>query len=515
MSRRRTARTLAALVLGSLVAGPALAEFVTLRTRDGSVAITGQLAGFADGTYTLSTNIGMVNLPAEMVECLGEACPEVPGSRGFRMSGSRALADRVAPSLLAAFAAGRGGGASRRTETGAMAFALGEEETGEAVIAPHAGTAGGIADLLSGKADLAMAARPVTSGEAAAFEAAGWGALREIGFEHAVGTDGLVLAVHPGNPVESMSLADATRVLSGEVTDWSALGGPPGPVTLYVREPGAGPREMMTDLLLAPRGLSLSAKATALDDAEALAAAIEGDPGGLAVSGYARHGGKALAVGGACGIRVPPTPFAIASGEYPLARPLLLYRSRGNTSDAAGAFLAFVASAEGQAIVAASGIVPLAVAPRPVHGDGLRLAAALQEAQAPADLILVREMAMQLIGAERLAVTFRFEPGTARLTARSQADLFRLAAYLEEAGRGREAIFAGFAARSGKAAADRRLSRERAERVRRAVLAAWPGPAAEPASRAAGFGHVSPLTCPGDEDRGIENRVEVWLRGAK
>ena len=510
-------RTVAAVVLGSLAAGPALAEFVTLRTRDGSVAITGQLAGFADGTYTLSTNIGMVNLPAEMVECMGEACPELPGGQSLRVAGSRVLGDRVMPSLMAAFAAGQGGGASRRTEDGAMAFAFGDgPDEGEGVIVPHADTAAGLRALLAGDADLAMAARPATAEEMAAFDAAGRGDLGEIGHGHALGTDALVLAVHPANPLRALGLDDVERVLSGRVTDWVDLGGRPGPITLYLREAGSGPREMLADLVLDSRGLTLLEGVEVRDSADALAEAIGADPSGLAVAGYARHGGAALAVGGACGLRVPPAPFSIASGEYPLARPLLLYREGETSSGRIQPFLEFAASKEGQAIVADSGIVPLSIRSRAADGEGLRLAAALQAARTPADLVLVREMAVLLLGSERLSVTFRFEPGTARLTARSQADLFRLAGYLQEAGSGREAIFAGFAGEpGGPGGADGHwdLSRERAERVRRAVFAAWPGPEPEPGSRALGFGHVSPLTCPGDADRSIEDRVEVWLSG--
>ena len=490
----------------TLVPAPAAAEFVTLRTRDGSVAITGQLAGFDDGTYTLSTNIGMVNLPAEMVECLGEACPLLPEDLGFRIAGSRALADRLVPGLVAAFAAGRGGGASWRTSGGETAYALSpeaDEADGGAVIAAG-GSAEGLAALTAGAAELAMASRRADPAEAEAFAAATGRSLADLGHEHAVAFDAIVLSVHPSNAAESIDRGEAARVLSGEVDDWAALGRAPGPITLYVAGPGSGSREMAEDLLLGPDGLSLSERAVVLEGDEAVARALRSDPDGIGVTGLARQGGKALAVGGACGIRVPPSPFAVRTGEYPLVRPLILY---GAPSGAARDFLEYAASPEGQAIVADAGLVPLAVGLRAADGEGVRLAAALERAQSAADLEAVRDMAVLFLDAERFGAALGFEPGTEALDPLGQADLFRIAAMLPTDGEGQEAVFLGFTAPTGDAADDRARSLDRAERVRRAVLAAWPGGRLK--SRALGFGALSPVTCDGSAP---DDRVEVWLR---
>lgn len=507
MDRSGAARLVAALALGWAAAGPALAEFVTLRTRDGSVAITGQLAGFADGTYTLSTNIGMVTLSSEMVDCIGESCPALPEDLGFRLAGSRALADRLVPGLVAAFAAGRGGGASWRTPEGGTAYALSEdaeEGDGGAVIVPGA-SADGLAELASGTADLAMASRRATGAEAKAFAARTGGALREFGQEHTVALDGLVLSVHPSSALLSIGPEEAARVLSGEIGDWADLGRVTGPVTVYAAAPGSGSREMAEDLLLGPLGLSLTAGAVVLEDDEAVAEALGSDPDGLAVTGFARQGGRALAVGGSCGLRVVPTPFTIRTGDYPLARPLVLYGSA--PAGAAREFLEFAASPEGQSMVAGAGLVPLAPGTRGADAEGTRLAAALARARTPDDLAALRELAMLFLGAERFGARLGFEPGTERLDPLGQADLFRLAALLPTEGEGHEAVFLGFAAPSGDAAADRARSLERAERVRRAVLAAWPGGRLR--SRALGFGTLSPVAC---EASPSDDRVEVWLR---
>lgn len=506
----------AAAGLTLALAGPARAEFVTLRTLDGSVAITGQLAGFADGTYTLSTNIGMVKLSADLVACVGAACPVDADRAGFRLAGSRALADRLMPSLLAPFAAGRGGGRTSEVAPGATAYTLTGEDTPVAVIAAG-DSASGLAALLKGEATFAMTARAPSPDEAAAFAARGKGDPRGTGTAHVVALDGLVLAVHPDNPVRTAALPDLARVLSGAARNWMALGGRDRPITLYLGADGTPAREMLGDLVLAPGGVSLAADSVILDDDEAVADALRRDPDGLAVTGFARYGGAALAVGGACGLHVPPTPFTLRTGEYPLARPLRLHGTGAALPEAARAFLEFVASREGQEIVAGTGLVPQTIVAARIHGEGLRLAAALRRAEDPDALAAVRDMAVLLLGAERLSATLRFEPGSAALTARSQDDLFRLAAYLEgEDLRGREIVFAGFTADSGDAGADRDLSLSQSERVRRAVLAAAPTLDGAANSRAFGFGSASPLACADDGADGdgarINARVEIWVR---
>ena len=511
MTSGRTVRSSAGmLILALALAAPARAEFVTLRTRDGSVAITGQLAGFADGTYTLSTNIGIVSLPAAMVECVGEGCPVLPDD-DLRLVGSAALSDRLVPSLLAAFAADRGGGLSWRTPEGDMAFALKPEaEIGDgAAVVASGGNAAGLDALLSRRADFALLSRRAFRSEAEEFAAAGQPGLREWSREYTAAFDALVFSVHPANPVTGIGVEDAARVLSGAIREWGALGGRPAPLVLYVSVDGSGSREMAADLLLDPRGLALSDAAVVLESDEAVGDAVRADPHAFGLTGIAQGTGTRLAVGGTCGLETSPTPFAIRTGDYPLARPLFLY---GGTapSTVAREFLEFAVSPDGQAIASGSGLVPLAFASRSAAGEGLRLAAALEAARTPGELAGVRDLAILLLSAERLGATFRFEPGSAQLDPLSQADLFRLAARLTEIAPNREVVFLGFSASTGDAGADLARSRERAERVRGAVSAAWTPGEPEPRSRAVGFGHIFPVTC--DEESGGNDRVEVWLR---
>lgn len=50
-----------------------------------------------------------------------------------------------------------------------------------------------------------------------------------------VGMDALAVIVHPGNPMDRVSLAQLRELLSGRVVDGTRLGGPAGPVRVNVR----------------------------------------------------------------------------------------------------------------------------------------------------------------------------------------------------------------------------------------------------------------------------------------
>jgi len=117
--------------------------------------------------------------------------------------------------------------------------------------------------------------------------------------------------------------------------------------------------------------------------------------------------------------------------------------------------------------------------------------------------------------AARLSPTFRFDGNLIRIDQRSERNIATLARMIELGDfDGRELVFAGFSDSQGSATGNRRVSRQRAERVADAVRAA--------AARADlskvritvhGLGEVSPLACNDTESgRWANRRVEVWVR---
>jgi phosphate transport system substrate-binding protein len=115
--------------------------------------------------------------------------------------------------------------------------------------------------------------------------------------------------------------------------------------------------------------------------------------------------------------------------------------------------------------------------------------------------------------AERLSVSFRFRSGTATLDTKALQDALRLAAYLSEQAHGRRILLMGFADAKGTFASNMALSRQRAEEVRRVILAT--GAAISPdAIVTRGYSELMPVACNSDEEGREKNRrVEAWLVG--
>jgi phosphate transport system substrate-binding protein len=161
-----------------------------------------------------------------------------------------------------------------------------------------------------------------------------------------VALDGLVIVVHPNNPVQDLSLAEVQALFNGRITNWSALGGPDQPVNLVSREPGAGTRAILQQRVLAEQRISINALIQ--PDDSSLLAAVAADP--LAV-GYSMMGTavigevKLLSIDG-----IVPTPATTADQSYPLTAPLY-FLSPTEPQGELRAFLAWLQSDVGQGVI--------------------------------------------------------------------------------------------------------------------------------------------------------------------
>ena len=135
--------------------------------------------------------------------------------------------------------------------------------------------------------------------------------------------DGVVIVVHPQNPVSDLSLPDARAIFSGERNNWSDYGADAlGAIEVAVREDGDGTRTAFDQAVMGAQRLTLDA--LVMPSIETMLNFVAIRPGGI---GYAPSASasrqqppvKLLAIGGK-----PPTPQNILSGEYPLGRPLNL-----------------------------------------------------------------------------------------------------------------------------------------------------------------------------------------------
>lgn len=108
------------------------------------------------------------------------------------------------------------------------------------------GTGKGMLALMEGKVTVAAAGESLedalVSAKAAAAAADKAVSVPANLLYHQVAADNIVVAVHSGNPVKSLTKAQIKDIMTGKVSNWSEVGGPSLPIKLYAAAPGQAVR---------------------------------------------------------------------------------------------------------------------------------------------------------------------------------------------------------------------------------------------------------------------------------
>jgi len=250
------------------------------------------------------------------------------------------------------------------------------------------------------------------------------------------------------------------------------------------------------------------------DDAVAAAVAADATAIGFVKMTHI-HDAKPLAVA-ECSLAVEPLLFNAKSGDYPLARRLLLQSSSlEESSGAVQQFVDFALSEAGQNTLGDGGLVNLNLDTTDTYASRYRLKRIEAAATVAQDVAVIEQLITQTRNAARLSATFRFSTGSSDageaygLDKRAQRDLTRLVSYLKtDVPEGTELLVFGFADASGDYGNNLALSASRAQSVADKLAALG-----VPISTVAGFGEEAPIACNDDAaGRSKNRRVEIWLR---
>jgi phosphate transport system substrate-binding protein len=161
-----------------------------------------------------------------------------------------------------------------------------------------------------------------------------------------VARDGIALVVHPTNPITGLTLIQAHDLFSGRAIEWDDVGGSPGLVQVISREDGSGTRDAFEAMVMGNDRVTLTA--LVMPNSQAVVDYVTSDPRaiGYVSMGYLNGEARVVSVEG-----LLPTPDNVSRGEYHLTRELVIL-SRPGAPPEAQAFLHFVLSPAGQAIVA-------------------------------------------------------------------------------------------------------------------------------------------------------------------
>jgi len=178
-------------------------------------------------------------------------------------------------------------------------------------------------------------------------------------------TDAFIFVVNEDNPVDSITIDEAKRIYTGEITNWSELGGADQQIVPFQRNSDAGSQNLMEKLVMKGTPMMEAPSdyvVTTMGHLMEVVKGYDGSPGaiGYTVYYYAEEmrmarGLKILAIEG-----IPPTPATIRSEEYPLLNPKYVVIPADAAADSPNRILFnWLLGEEGQRLVAHEGYVSI------------------------------------------------------------------------------------------------------------------------------------------------------------
>jgi phosphate transport system substrate-binding protein len=211
------------------------------------------------------------------------------------------------------------------------------------------GSTTGIAAIIDGTAQIGMASRRAKPSEVGAASGKGVNMKPTI-----VAYDGIAVIVNSANPITGLTRKQVEQVFTGDVTDWSAIGGNPGPISIYTRNTSSGTYSEFKELAMKKRDYAPRSQKMAGN--EQIAAEVGKNANGTGYVGlaYTKAGGiKVASIDG-----TEPSVKSVQAKTYPYARPTFYY-TNGEPSGVAKSFVDFTLSPAGQKIVLQVGFVPI------------------------------------------------------------------------------------------------------------------------------------------------------------
>ena len=238
------------------------------------------------------------------------------------------------------------GSTSMEKVIGALSEQFMADNSGVSITYDPAGSGAGIEAASNGSADIGLASRALKDEEKA-------GGLTET----VVALDGIAVIVNADSKVEDLSVEQIAKIFTGEITDWSEVGGEAGKISCIGREAGSGTRDGFESITGTKDACKLDQELTSTGGV------IEAVAGNANAIGYASLSAvegkdtvKAVTVGG-----VACTEETVLDGSYAIQRPFVLVtKTDASLSTAAQAFFDYTTSTAANDLIKAAGAVPVA-----------------------------------------------------------------------------------------------------------------------------------------------------------
>mgnify|MGYP004443759003 FL=1 len=234
------------------------------------------------------------------------------------------------------------GSTSMEKVIGALGESFMEQNSGANFTYNPTGSGSGISAVENGTCDIGLSSRHLKDEEAAK-------GLKET----VLAIDGIAVIVNNANAVSDLTVEQIAKVYTGEITNWSELGGADAPIVVIGREAGSGTRDGFESITGTSDACKLNQELTSTGDVIATVKSNENAIGYASLASVSEDT-KTVSVGG-----VTPGAETILDGSYAIQRPFVIVTMEGKELSAvAQSFMDYALSEGAKEVIEGAGVVP-------------------------------------------------------------------------------------------------------------------------------------------------------------
>lgn len=233
------------------------------------------------------------------------------------------------------------GSTSMEKVIGALGESFKEQNAGVTFTYNPTGSGSGITAVSEGRCDIGLSSRALKDDEKAS-------GLKETILAY----DGIAIIVNPQSKVEDLTVEQIKKIYTGEITNWSEVGGADGEIVLIGREAGSGTRDGFESITDTKDKCKYRQELTSTGD---VITTVAQNPNAIGYASLAsvKDTVKALKVGG-----VTPSEDTVKDGSYVVQRPFVLVTKEDTPlSETAQKFFDYATSSSASEIISKAGAV--------------------------------------------------------------------------------------------------------------------------------------------------------------
>ena len=235
-----------------------------------------------------------------------------------------------------------GGSTSMKNVIAALTEGFAKVEPGVTVSYDPTGSGAGITGAADKTLDIGLSSRALKDDEKADVDGT------------TIALDGIAIIVNNASKVEDLTVDQLKQMFTGEITNWSEVGGDDGEIVLIGREAGSGTRDGFESIVDVKDSCKYAQELTATG---AVISAVEANPLAIGYASLSAVGDtvKMVTVGG-----VECSEETVKDGSYEVQRPFVFVTNKSVTlSEQAQAFFDFATSADAADLIRTAGAVPV------------------------------------------------------------------------------------------------------------------------------------------------------------